>query len=79
MQALQHFCEPPLVKASSNSRFTRDRSATARYIDGRFNICESYTKLQSNLFSVTMDWINLAQDRDRLPALVNAFMNLQGP
>jgi hypothetical protein len=24
-----------------------------------------------------MDWIELAQDRDRLPALVNAVMNLR--
>jgi hypothetical protein len=26
-----------------------------------------------------MDWINLAQDRDRRPALVNAVMNLRVP
>jgi hypothetical protein len=26
-----------------------------------------------------MDWIDLAQDRDRWPALVNAIMNLRGP
>ena len=26
-----------------------------------------------------MDWINLAQDRDRCPALVNEVMNLRAP
>jgi hypothetical protein len=26
-----------------------------------------------------MDWIGLAQDKDKLRALVNAVMNLQGP
>ena len=26
-----------------------------------------------------MDWIDLAQDRDRLPVLVNAIMNLRVP
>ena len=26
-----------------------------------------------------MDWIGLAQDRDRLRAIVNSVMNLQGP
>jgi hypothetical protein len=26
-----------------------------------------------------MDWINLAQDRDKRRALVNAVMNLRGP
>jgi hypothetical protein len=26
-----------------------------------------------------MDWVDLAQDTDRLRAIVNAIMNLQGP
>jgi hypothetical protein len=26
-----------------------------------------------------MDWITLARDRDRWPAVVNAVMNLRGP
>jgi hypothetical protein len=26
-----------------------------------------------------MDWLDLAEDRDRWQALVNAVMNLQGP
>jgi hypothetical protein len=28
---------------------------------------------------VGIDWIDMAQDRDRWPALVNAVMNLQVP
>jgi hypothetical protein len=79
MQALQYFCGAPLEKASSASPYVRDRSSTVRYNCVRFHICKIYTKLQSNLFSVTMDWINPAWDRDRLTALVNAVISLRVP
>ena len=61
MQALQHFCEAPLVKALSISQYVQYVTAAQRLLDTFAQgliFSKSYTKLQNNLFSVTMDWIN---------------------
>jgi hypothetical protein len=43
-------------------------------VDGRIILKWTCERLDGG-----MDWINLAQDRDRLRALVNAVMNLRVP
>jgi hypothetical protein len=44
-------------------------------IDGRIILRQIFRKWDMGV----LDWIELAQDRDRWQALVNAVMNLQGP
>jgi len=39
--------------------------------------CEHNIKMDSQEEGNNMDWVDLAQDRDRLRALVNAVMNLR--
>jgi len=43
-------------------------------VDGRVILKWIFSK-----WDATMDWIYLAQDRDKWRALVNAVMNLRGP
>jgi hypothetical protein len=43
-------------------------------IDGRILLKWTFERLD-----VVMDWINLAQDRDRWPALAKAVINLRFP
>jgi hypothetical protein len=43
-------------------------------VDGRIILKRIMTKLDGDL-----KWIDLAQDRDRWPAVVNALMNFQVP
>jgi len=59
---------------------THQHNVWAKFRDFRIHVGDTYTKMDLQEVGYGgMDWIDLAQDRDRWPALVNAVMNLRVP